>query len=120
MRRFLAAFIASVVLTACTTPLQQSGPDKIVLDRDTSYSVQDRPDGFTVTVAYDRYQFVPETAAVMSACRSALLAAAYDVADRKGRQIEPVNEQRIRISTGRNGLTGITSCEASAPVEWKR
>lgn len=35
-------------------------------------------------------------------------------------KIEPVNEQRIGVSMGRNGLTGMTSCEASVPVIWKR
>lgn len=119
MRKQLLACIAAALLASCTTPLQQLGPSKVVVDRDTSYAVQERSDGFTVSVAYDRYQFVPETSAVMTACRAALLAAAYDVAERLGRTIDPINEQRIRISTGRNGLLGITSCEASVPVKWK-
>lgn len=117
--RLAFAICAIALLQACATPAQYSD-GKAPIDRDTSYSVHDRPDGFTVTVAYDRYQFIPETSAVMAACRSALLATAYDVADKKGRAIEQINEQRIRISTGRNGLTGITSCEASVPVVYRR
>lgn len=116
--RTIYLLAAAAMLAGCATPAQYSD-NKATIDRDTSYSVQDRSDGFTVTVAYDRYQFIPETSAVMAACRSALLATAYDVADKKGRAIEQINEQRIRISTGRNGLTGITSCEASVPVVYK-
>jgi hypothetical protein len=106
----LAIILAAALATAaCTTPIKQPAGD---------YAVAETPDGFTVTVRHSRYQFVPETAAVQQACRAQLLAAAHEVAERKGRRIEQVNEQRIQISTGRNGLTGITSCEASAPVRW--
>ena len=36
----------------------------------------------------------------------------------RGRKIQPVNEQRIRLSMGRDGFTGITSCSATAPVDF--
>jgi hypothetical protein len=114
----LAAAFALHLLAGCATPIQQGG-EKTAVDRDTRYSVEEHADGFSLAVHYDRYQFIPETSAVMAACRSNLLALAHDVAQKKGREIRPVNEQRIRISAGRNGLTGITSCEASVPVQWK-
>jgi hypothetical protein len=44
---------------------------------------------------------------------------AYDVAEKRGRQIKPVVEQRIRTSLGYNGITGVSSCSATAPVEWQ-
>ena len=88
-------------------------------DKDTEYAVEDTGDGFIVTVNYSRYQFIPESSAVATACKSALTTIAWDVADRRRKKIEPVNEQRIRFSMGRNGVTGITSCQASAPVKWK-
>lgn len=118
MKHGIWVISVAALLAACTTPMPQGGP-KADVDRDTGVSVQERPDGFVVSVAYSRYQFIPETQAVMAACRSQLLATAHDVAERKGRAIQPIDEQRIRISTGRNGLTGTTSCEASVPVMWK-
>ncbi len=87
-------------------------------DKDTEYSVEDTPAGFTVSIYYSRYQMIPESDAVAVACKSALTAIAWDQAERRGRKIEPVNEQRIRLSMGRNGLSGITSCSASAPATW--
>lgn len=108
---------AAVLLGACASPSPQGGG---ATDKDASYTVIERPDGFEITVSYNRYQFIPESTAVATACRQALTAGAFDVADKRGRRIEAVNEQRIRLSMGRNGLTGITSCEASVPVAWAK
>jgi hypothetical protein len=55
----------------------------------------------------------------MSPSKSALTAIGWEVADNRGVNIEPINEQRIRISMGRNGVTGITSCQSSALAEVK-
>lgn len=111
---------AALALTGCATPTPQHQGEQQAADRDTSFSVTDRPDGFLLAVTYSRYQFVPESGAVAAACRQALTATAYDVAEKRGRKIEPVNEQRIKFSMGRNGFSGITSCEASVPVVWAR
>lgn len=88
-------------------------------DKDTDYVITPRPDGFSIAVDYSRYQFIPESSAVAIACKSALTSIAYEQADKQGRKIQPLNEQRIRISMGRNGLTGITSCSALAAAEWQ-
>jgi hypothetical protein len=84
----------------------------------TDLAVEPSPTGFLITIRYARYQFIPESQAVATACRSTLLSEAYHYADQQGRKIAPINEQRIRLSMGRNGLTGITSCSAQVPVEW--
>ena len=74
--------------------------------------------GFSLTVYYSRYQFIPEADAVALACKSALTSIAHELAERRGREIKPVNEQRIRISMGRNGVSGITSRSATAPIDY--
>ena len=89
-------------------------------DKDTEYAVTSLPEGFSIAINYSRYQFVPESSAVATACKSALTSIAYEQADKQGRKINPLNEQRIRISMGRNGLSGITSCSASVVAEWQR
>ncbi|MDL9996975.1 hypothetical protein QTI24_00060 [Variovorax sp. J22P240] len=114
MHRIFALATVSI-LAGCATPSPQGAPDK-----NASYQVTDGSDGFTISVAYSRYQFIPESSAVQAACKQALTAGAFDEADRRGRKIEPVNEQRIRLSMGRNGFTGITSCEASVSVTWAK
>lgn len=90
-----------------------------VYDRDTEYEISERSDGFSLAINYSRYQFIPESSAVAQACKSALTSLAHELADRKGKKIKPIEEQRIRLSFGRNGFTGITSCSASAIAEWR-
>ena len=115
MRRVLC--LACVLLAGCTGPVPKIGG---VADRDALYKVERRPDGFTISTTLSRYQFIPESAAVQAACKQGLMATAHDYAESFQRKIEPINEQRIRISMGRNGFTGITSCEASVPAVWAK
>ena len=37
----------------------------------------------------------------------------------RGREIEPINEQTVRVSTGRNIVNARTSCRAFAEARWK-
>lgn len=109
----------SILLSGCATPVSHTNMPLSTYDKDTEYGIEKRDDGFSITVYYSRYQFIPESDAVATACKSQLTAIAWEHADNNGRDIEPVNEQRIRISMGRNGLTGITSCQANAVAKWK-
>ena len=104
--------------TGCTTPTSFSNGQALRYDKDTEYMVDERPNGFSLTINYSRYQFIPESDALAAACKQALTSIAYDLGERKGRKIERIEEQRIRISFGRNGLSGITSCSATVPVVW--
>ncbi|MGL0943375.1 hypothetical protein ACSTDY_13865 [Vibrio vulnificus] len=117
MKRLLA--LASLLLLAgCATPVKQTDIPLSIYDKDTEYGIRDRVNGFDITVYYSRYQFIPESDAVAQACKSQLTAIAWEHSDNVQRKIKPVNEQRIRLSMGRNAFAGITSCEAAAVVEW--
>ena len=89
------------------------------VNKNTSFNVEDHDDGFTITVYYSRYQFIPESDAVSAAGVSALLSTAYDVADKRDKKIKPINEQRIKMSMGRNGLSGITSWTGTVRVYYE-
>lgn len=118
MKKRLLAFPLALLLVGCASPIVYTDQPMSSYDKDTDFAVVDRPGGFTLTINYGRYQFIPESSAVATACRSALTSVAHDLAEKKGRRIEPINEQRIKISMGRNGFTGMTTCSASAPVNW--
>jgi len=118
MRLLILGFLV-LSLTGCATAVKQSNAPMSQYDKNTKYAVEPRPDGFTISVYYSRYQFVPESDAVATACKQALTSIAHDHASKAGREIEQINEQAIRLSMGRNGLSGITSCSASAPANWK-
>jgi hypothetical protein len=112
--------LMTLLLCGCATARRQSDID---LDRsapNTDYGIRARPDGFEIEVEYARYQFIPESEAVAAACKSQLMTLAYQYADSEKRQIEPINEQRISFSMGRNGLSGMTTCRAHGVASWKQ
>jgi len=117
--KLILSIILSVLLVGCATPVSHTNMPLSTYDKDTEYGIEDREDGFGITVYYSRYQFIPESDAVATACKSQLTAIAWEYSDKVGKPIENVNEQRIRISMGRNGFSGITSCQATAIVKWK-
>jgi hypothetical protein len=118
--KLIASLVFTLLLSGCATPTRMTDSSMTVYDKDTDYAVTLRPDGFSIAINYSRYQFIPESSAVATACKSALTAIAYEQADKQGKKIQPLNEQRIRISMGRNGLSGITSCSALAVAEWQQ
>ena len=107
-------------LTGCATSTKMTDAPMVQYDKDTDYAIIPSNTGFSIAINYSRYQFIPESSAVATACKSAVTTIAYEHADKQGRKIQPLNEQRIRISMGRNGLTGITSCSAMAVAEWEK
>lgn len=120
MRKLLALLVSTSLLVGCASPVRHSNVPLSPYDKDTEYGLEERPDGFGITVYYSRYQFIPESEAVATACKSALTSIAWEIAEKRGKEIEPINEQRIRVSMGRNGLTGITSCSAYTIATWKK
>lgn len=118
MRLFNLIFLCTLV-AGCATPVSHTNIPLSTYDKDTEYGIEESDGGFGITVYYSRYQFIPESNAVATACKSNLTSIAWEHSDQVGKPIEPVNEQRIRISMGRNGLSGITSCQATAIVKWK-
>ena len=89
------------------------------LDKDTEYSIEERPAGFRISVIHSRYQFIPDASEVRHACRTTVSSLAYDVAARRGRRIRPLSEDRIRVDTARNILNGVSSCSAGATAEYE-
>jgi hypothetical protein len=111
--------VLAILVVGCATPVKQSNISLKKYDKNTDYGVESRQDGFGIQIAYSRYQFVPESEAVAAACKQALTSIALEQAENQGRAIQPINEQAIRLSMGRNGLSGITSCTAYVAVKWK-
>ncbi len=117
--RYLPHILYLTLLTGCATAVRQSEAPLSQYDKNTKYGVEPRPDGFGMSVYYSRYQFIPESDAVATACKQQVTAIAFEHAEKLGKEIQPVNEQAVRISMGRNGLSGITSCSAFATAKWK-
>lgn len=114
---YLAA--ACLTLAACASPVTYTDKPMAAFDKDTDYAIEDAPGGFNLTIRYGRYQYLPEPGSIAVGCRVAFNNVAQGIAARKGREIQPVDEQKIQVSLGRNGISGVTSCSANAMVAWK-
>ena len=108
--KLLLATLCTFTLIGCATPVSHTNISLSTYDKDTEFGIDNRKNGLALTVYYSRYQVIPESDAVAIACKSQLTSIAWESADNLGKKIKPINEQRIRISMGRNGLSGITSC----------
>lgn len=107
------------ILCGCATTAIYSNAPLTQYDKNTKYAVEPAQDGFNISISYSRYQFVPESSVIATACKQALTSIAFEYAGKQGREISQINEQTIRLSMGRNGLTGITSCSAAVAAKWK-
>jgi hypothetical protein len=65
-----AVFLAIPLLTACATAAPHSAEQYTKLDKDTEYSIEERPAGFRISVIHSRYQFIPDASEVRHACRT--------------------------------------------------
>lgn len=114
-----AALACATLVSACTTPADVSKPMTADNNNNAKFDIKNTASGFTVDLKYSRYQFVPAPDAVLVECRLLTAARAYDEAKTKGREIQPINDQDIRVSTGRNIIGGRTTCRAFVEARWK-
>jgi len=118
LKKITIVLVISLGLISCTTPLRYTDEPLQPYDRDTQYRIDETNNGFVITIYYSRFQFYPEITALALACKSTLTSMAYEYAQKRNRNIKPINEQMIKISTGRNIAAGITSCSASTQVQY--
>ncbi|WP_288287796.1 hypothetical protein [uncultured Sphingobium sp.] len=117
--RKMTPLLCLALVSACTTPADVSKPLTAGGDKNAKFAIKDTATGFTVDLRYSRYQFVPEADALLVACRSIATTRAYEEAKSRGRDIQPINEQTLRVSVGRNIINGRTACRAFVEAVWK-
>jgi hypothetical protein len=118
--QILAVAIAAVLLFGCTKPSQYSEVGMVELDDNTSCRITNRGDGFRILVNYTEYQFIPRRGRSHQACRDNLIRIAEDHALEKKRKIVEIEENLIRVDSGRNALSGNTTCTATYKVNWAK
>lgn len=87
-------------------------------DSSTKYRVDDTASGFTLTIDYSRRNFMPEPEAVREACGNAFASIAQATATKRGRKIQPINQQLVEVRLQRNEISSMTYCTAIGPVAW--
>jgi hypothetical protein len=111
--------VALTFAAGCAMPASHSPGQYTALDKDTEYRVDERPGGFRVAVNRSRYQSFPDFSEMRHSCVSSVTSVAHDTAARRGRRLRRIPEDRIRVDTGRNIVTGVSFCSASATVEYE-
>src|ERR1044072_9385932 len=84
--------------------------------KDTAYRVDDSPSGFTLYVQQAHYQFVLNDE-IQASCSQVIKSLAHEIGESRGHKIE-FDNQHVKMSFGRNGVNGISSCTAMVPVIW--
>lgn len=107
-----------IVLVALA--LGSCGPAGLVsYDRNTKYRVENVSSGFTLTVNYSRSHFVPAPEAVEEACKNVFVTLAQDVAAKRGRRVQRIDEQQIVTQLSTNEHSKVSYCTATGPVTWQ-
>lgn len=114
----LALFVCMIfALSGCATSVSNLYSPLESYDEDTKYGIEYNGEGFSIIISYSRV--IPDYSAVATACKSQLTVIAWEHAEKIGKEIEPINEQSIRIIMDQDFLSGSTSCQAKARVKWK-
>src|SRR5512137_2146859 len=111
-RKLMRALIAVLLLCAACTQVPQRGL-MVNVEENTWVAVAESAHGFLITVEYVN----AERATVAATCKRALLSQAAAYAEKRAKDIQPINEQRITMSVGWIGMT--PGCSAQVPVEWR-
>lgn len=113
----MVAAHACISLVALALTLGGCGPPgMLAYDRSTQYRVENASFGFTLTVTYSRSHFIPAPEAVEEACRNAFVTVAQDVAAKRGRRVQPIDEQQIATQLESNEHNKLSYCTATGPV----
>jgi hypothetical protein len=79
--RLLAGIL---LLCGCATPVVfHPNVKRIEHDKNTEYTLVERPNGFELAVYYETYQFIPSPGAVAEVCRSTGTSLAHTLAEPK-------------------------------------
>lgn len=118
-RSSVKIIVLASILGGCATPIKHTEKPMTRYDKNTTSRVDETSTTMTVSVYHSRYQFIAEANSVIQEAKSAAMAIARERAAAQGRKIKPIDEQSVRVSTGRNGLSGITSCTLQLVAEFE-
>jgi len=77
-------------------------------------------DGFNLKVTHTRYQWIADMNEMFRVCRNSIHVLADQVAVYKGKQIEPIDNDKIAMDYDRNYTAGTSTCVATYPVAYKK
>ncbi len=115
--KHLLPTFALLLLVGCTSARISAPEGMVPYDDHTAYSYLLSNGRLRVDVVYERYQFMPETTYLVSECKAALQEVVSHVAASLKLRTVPPDDKSISSAVGRNGVLGVSSCNASTSVE---
>ena len=86
-------------------------------DDDTTFRITDTDDGFRILREFTKNISGGQAGGVRGGCRDRLVTIAWEYADGLKRKIVEIDTFAIRVDSGRNILTGVTTCTATYKVK---
>ena len=109
----------SILLMNCAIPVSHANTPLTRYDNHTEYRIENRDDGFNLTVYLKMWQLHQKNETVATICKIRLKEIAKEHSDITGKPINYILESDIQLTIGRNDESAITSCQANAVVKWK-
>lgn len=118
----ISLFFLAMFLSGCSySPIQHSDIPLIKYNDETRFGIRERANGFEIEVFYSKHQYAADFDTTLKMCKNNLTFIALDYAEKKGKPLDKINEQRIKYSVGRNGnIIGETSCRAYSFISYKK
>lgn len=117
MLKFSLIVASVLVLGGCTQFCEATGP---IGDCAPHARAKFLEDGFNLKVTHTRYQWMADMNAMFKACRESIHVLADEVAQSKGKEIEPIDNDKITMDYDRNYTAGTSTCVATYPVAYKK
>ena len=117
MRIVCLVFIAAFLLGACQSVSEDVGPVGPFAPQMRAKMLKE---GFNLKVTHERWQFKPDLDELFATCRNSIHYYADEIARSKGKEIEPIDNDKIVMDYDRNHSSGSSSCTASYPVAYKQ
>lgn len=119
MKKLIFLITALIVLGGCFTAQTLTDQPMVEYDKHTEYSISDDDgDSFTLTVYYSKYKFWLSREEITWEAFEKLKEIARVIAEKQGKEIQPIKREDLITSYGRNAVTSTTYCHCQANVKY--
>jgi uncharacterized protein YceK len=119
VRKFSLVVAAGLILGGCTSVNTEIGPTNPVTGP-ANMRAKFLKEGFNLKVTHTRWQWMTDMDAMFEVCRRSIHEIADQISVEKGREIEPIDNDKIGMDYNRNDMAGTSTCIATYPVAYKQ
>ncbi|MDC0549132.1 caspase family protein [Alphaproteobacteria bacterium] len=113
MKKLFVITLVFMFLTGCMAK-NFTTKDMVMHSSGVNYAYDLGKDELIIYVSKSKYQFIPDALAVIEECKSAVGSILNSVSTKENIQTEALPTGGIQVTSGRNGVTGMTSCTGKA------